>query len=190
MYVDEGGQKWHVCAFWKPSVLSRRAEVPGSEAELATVVFERPGEERVALTTSVHDWDTSDNLRKLFLCAAERREGRERRSGRDRRLEHVGVATDHRSGGERRSGEPRRSRDQALAYVFADENVTSRNTPAAFSREEAAEIRAVAMLGSHPVCPRCQDDLLVGPSVMRGEGTIRQLSCPTCARTVMVRGMM
>jgi hypothetical protein len=166
MYVDEGGQKWHVCAFWKPSVLSRRAEVPGSEAELATVVFERPGEERVALTTSVQDWDTNDNLRKLFLCAAERREGRERRSGRDRRLEHVGVATDHRSGGERRSGEPRRSRDQALA------------------------IRAVAMLGSHPVCPRCQDDLLVGPSVMRGEGTIRQLSCPTCARTVMVRGMM
>jgi len=189
MYVDESGQKWHVCAFWKPSVLSRRAEVPSSDAEMATVVFERPGEERVALTTSFHDWDSRENLRKLFLCAAERRERRERRAGVDRRLDYVAVLTDRRVGDERRLGEPRRRRDQSTAYLFTDRHEALRKTPAAFSKEEAAEIRANAVLGSHPVCPRCAEDLATGPLVAQGEATIRQLSCPKCLRTVMVRGM-
>lgn len=189
MYVDESGRKWHVCAFWKPSVLSRRAEVPGSDAEMATVVFERPGEERVALTTSFHDWNSTENLRKLFLCAAERREGRERRSGVERRLEYAAVATDRRTGVERRSAEPRR-RLGGVAGLFAGPDAMSRTTPAVFSKEETAEIRAFAMVGSHPVCPRCAADLLIGEPVMLGEGTVRQLSCPTCSRTVMVRGIL
>lgn len=190
MYVDESGRKWHVCAFWKPSVLSRRAEVPGSDAEMATVVFERPGEERVALTTSFHDWNSTENLRKLFLCAAERREGRERRAGVERRLDYAAVATNRRTGVERRSTEPRRRHDRGAGPLFADPDVMLRNTPAVFSQEEAAEIRAFAMVGSHPLCPRCGDDLLIGEPVMLGEGTVRQLSCPTCSRTVMVRGIL
>jgi hypothetical protein len=190
MYVDESGRKWHVCAFWKPSVLSRRAEVPGSDAEMATVVFERPGEERVALTTSFHDWNSTENLRKLFLCAAERREGRERRSGVERRLDYAAVATDRRTGVKRRSAEPRRWHDGAAGPQFADRDVMSRSTPAVFSKEETAEIRAFAMVGSRPVCPRCAADLLIGEPVMLGEGTVRQLSCPKCSRTVMVRGIL
>jgi len=178
-----------VCAFWKPSVLSRRAEVPSSDAEMATVVFERPGEERVALTTSFHDWDSSENLRKLFLCAAERRDRRDRRAGIDRRLDYVAVLTDRRGGAERRLGEPRRSRDRATGYFVPAGDLGHRRTPATFSKDEAAEIRALAMVGSHPVCPRCAEDLATGPLVTRGEGTIRQLSCPKCLRTVMVRGM-
>jgi hypothetical protein len=189
MYVDESGQKWHVCAFWKPSVLSRRAEAPSSDAEMATVVFERPGEERVALTMSFHDWDSRENLRKLFLCAAERRERRERRSGVDRRLDYVAVLTDRRVGDERRLGDPRRRHDRGAGYLFNEAGETFRKTPAEFSKEEASEIRAHAVVGSHPVCPRCAVDLMIGPLVVHGEATIRQLSCPKCLRTVMVRGM-
>ena len=36
IYVDDEGQKWHVCAFWQPRPLSRRAEHPGSGTEMAT----------------------------------------------------------------------------------------------------------------------------------------------------------
>jgi len=187
-YVDDQGNHWHVCAFWKPRVLARRAEDPTSDTDNATVVFERPGEERIATTPSVHGWDSRENLRKLFLAAVERRSGVDRRSGQERRQEVVARATDFRTGAERRSGDPRRRCDRRALQVGSD-GAKIKLTPATYSHEEAAQIRAMAMVGSRPICPRCDEDLCIGVSVMRDGDTIRQLSCPRCCRAVMVRGM-
>lgn len=183
-YMDDEGQKWHVCAFWQPRPLSRRAEHPESETEMATIVFERPGEERVATTHTIHGWDSQENLRELFFCAVERRSGKDRRSGEGRRCGAAEQTTDSRSGRERRSSEPRRRCDRGTL-----ESEDIRMTPASFSREEAAQIRAMAIVGSQPICPRCQRDLQLGPAVTKDGDTIRQLSCPKCARAVMARGM-
>ncbi len=183
-YVDDEGQKWHVCAFWQPRPLSRRAEHPGSETEMATIVFERPGEERVATTHSIHGWDSEESLRELFDCAVERRSGRDRRSGEERRSGAAEQTTDSRTGRERRSSEPRRRCDRGTSDA-AD----IRMTPATFSHEEAAQIRAMAIVGARPICPRCHRDLRLGPAVAKEGDTIHQLSCPRCARAVMVRGL-
>jgi hypothetical protein len=188
MYVDERGNHWHVCAFWKPRVLAHRAEDPASEADTATVVFERPGEERVATTPSIHGWDSKENLRKLFLTAVERRSGVDRRSGQERRVEAVARAADLRTGEERRSADPRRRCDRRALQVGSN-GAKIKLTPATYSREEAAQIRAMAMVGSRPICPRCEEDLCIGASVMRDGDAIRQLACPRCCRAVMVRGM-
>jgi hypothetical protein len=185
-YVDDEGQTWYACAFWKPRVLSRRAEVPAEDAEEATIVFERPGEERVATTTSLNDWDTPDKLRELFLCAADRRKGGDRRTGHDRRQDDIPPGTNQRSGTDRRCGVGRRLSDR---LVGATGEHKLRETPATYSREEAAQIRAMAIVGSRPICPRCGEDLEVGSRISRGEDAIRQLSCPKCFRAVMVRGM-
>ena len=183
-YVDDEGQKWHVCAFWQPRPLSRRAEHSGSETEIATIVFERPGEERVATTHSIHGWDSEESLRELFFCAVERRSGKDRRCGEERRSGVADQASDSRTGSERRASEPRRRCDRGTAEA---EDI--RMTPASFSPEEAAQIRAMAIVGSRPICPRCQRDLHLGPAVPKKGGSIRQLSCPRCARAVIVRGM-
>ena len=188
MYVDDQGKHWHVCAFWKPRVLAHRAEDPTSDADTATVVFERPGEERVATTPSIHGWDSEENLRKLFLGAVERRSGGDRRSGEERRVENILRATDFRSGEERRSADPRRRCDRR-ALQIGPNGERVKVTPATYSHAEAAQIRAMAMVGSRPICPRCDEDLCAGASVERDGETIRQLSCPRCCRAVMVKGM-
>jgi len=186
-YIDDAGQTWYVCAFWQPRVLSRRAETPGADAEEATIVFERPGEERVAITSLTRDWDTKDRLRELFLCASDRRERSDRRSGQERRVEDSPKDTNCRSGTERRSVVGRRLSDRLPKGEPGEHKL--RETPATYSREEASQIRAMAIMGSRPICPRCQEDLDVGAPVVRGDDAIRQLSCPMCFRAVMVRGM-
>ncbi len=62
------------------------------------------------------------------------------------------------------------------------------DTPAAYSREEARRIRHMVLdPGEWVVCPRCGDDLTVGQPVTHGEITIRNVLCPSCRRSVMVR---
>ncbi len=186
-YVDDEGRTWYVCAFWPPRVLSRRAEAPSAESEQATIVFERPGEERVATTSLIHGWDSEERLQELFLCAADRRQCSDRRSGQDRRIADPPKETNSRSGTDRRSGVGRRLSDRIPNGDSGEHKL--RETPATYSREEASQIRAMAIMGSRPICPRCDEDLDVGAPVVRGDDAIRQLSCPKCFRAVMVRGM-
>jgi hypothetical protein len=181
-YIDDQGNHWHVCAFWKPRVLARRAEDPVSDADKATIVFERPGQERVAITSSIHGWDSEESLRRLFCGAVERRSGADRRSGEERRE----FRTEDEE--ERRSGDPRRRCDRR-ALEDGGNGGKTKATPATYSHDEAAQIRAMVMVGSRPICPRCGEDLCLGPRVARDAAVIRQLSCPRCQRAVMVRGL-
>jgi hypothetical protein len=95
-FVDDESRKWQVCALRRSPVGSWLSEQDRYFAREITVVFERPGEERVALTSWSRDWHSEDNLRRLFARAVERR------SGRDRRVLDVSVLVDRRSGKDRR----------------------------------------------------------------------------------------
>lgn len=95
-FVDDEGRNWQVCAFRRSPIGAWMSEEDRYFAREITVVFERPGEERVALTSWSHHWDSEDNLRRLFPRAVERRKGK------DRRVLDVSVVTDRRSGKERR----------------------------------------------------------------------------------------
>jgi hypothetical protein len=96
VFVDDQGRKWHICMFRRSPVGAWASEQDRYFAREVTVVFERPGEERVALTAWRHDWDSEDNLRRLFPRAVERR------SGRDRRVASVAVTVERRSNQDRR----------------------------------------------------------------------------------------
>jgi hypothetical protein len=64
---------------------------------------------------------------------------------------------------------------------------TSHDTPAFYSREEVNEIRAaVRDPAQQPICPRCREQLTVGPRVMWAGEPIRELRCPSCNRCLMV----
>ena len=95
-FVDDESRKWRVRAFGRGQLGSWMSEEDRYFAREITVVFERSGETRVALTAWSRDWHSEDNLRRLFARAVERR------SGRDRRVLDVSVAVDRRSGKDRR----------------------------------------------------------------------------------------
>jgi hypothetical protein len=95
-FVDDDNREWQVCAFRRSPIGSWRSEQDRYFAREMTVVFERSGEARVALTSWSRDWHSDDNLRRLFARATERR------SGRDRRALNVSVVVDRRSGRDRR----------------------------------------------------------------------------------------
>jgi hypothetical protein len=64
---------------------------------------------------------------------------------------------------------------------------TSDDTPAFYSRKEVNEIRAAAGdPAQQPICPRCNEQLVVGPPVMWAGEPIRELRCPSCNRCLMV----
>ena len=64
-----------------------------------------------------------------------------------------------------------------------------RDTPVAYSRDEAVEIRAIVGDGSTPlVCPRCDGDLHIGHPIAGG-GTIHPvwgIRCQQCHRSTFV----
>ena len=95
------------------------------------------------------------------------------RRGADRRVASVPVAADRRIAGDRRERTDRR-----------------RDTPVVYSRDEAAGIRKMVLQDQRQlVCPRCGGSLTLGASVKRAEGSVREVRCSTCHRSVMFRGV-
>jgi len=72
--------------------------------------------------------------------------------------------------------------------------MASDDTPTVFSREEAKQIREMAMASEKPpICPRCDEALTIGPAVqhqVRGKRyTVRALTCPICRRLLSIKDM-
>jgi hypothetical protein len=70
----------------------------------------------------------------------------------------------------------------------------SGKTPASYSREEAAHIRARALNPDlEIICPRCGKTLEIGPAVFpidrRGGQVIRLLTCHACHRCLSIGDM-
>jgi hypothetical protein len=70
----------------------------------------------------------------------------------------------------------------------------SGKTPASYSREEAAHIRARALNPDlEIVCPRCGEALIIGPPLhqerRRGRHVIRLLTCHACHRCLSISDM-
>jgi len=69
----------------------------------------------------------------------------------------------------------------------------SGKTPASYSREEAAHIRARAMNPDlEDVCPRCGEALVIGLALQeprRGGHVIRLLTCQACHRCLSISDM-
>ena len=64
----------------------------------------------------------------------------------------------------------------------------SRNTPVTFSREEIAEIRVMLTTWEKPpICPRCENELLIGEPGEQPEGQI-YLICSACHRAAFISG--
>ena len=77
---------------------------------------------------------------------------------------------------ERRGGEDRR--------VLPDRR---RDTPAMFSPEETAQVRAqILEPGTETRCPRCGGSLTIGPTTTEGEETVREVRCSVCHRGVLL----
>ena len=96
VFVDDEGRKWNACVIRRSSVGAWRSKEAWDWSRKVSVVFERKGEERVAVTDWDDDWDSEQSLRQLFSRAGERRSGRDRRS-----LDGV-VPADRRGGPDRR----------------------------------------------------------------------------------------
>ena len=109
VFADSEGRKWHVCVFRRPSVGSWQRPDSDSASGTVTVVFERPGEERVAVTQWAMGLDSPDSLGRLFSVSADRRVARDRRAHGDRRVASAPVSSEHRSGTDRRTAERRRT---------------------------------------------------------------------------------
>jgi hypothetical protein len=110
---------------------------------------------------------------------AARRSG-ERRSGSERRVIDAPPMTDFRSGADRRTVERRRQLDRRQCPA---------DTPATYSRTEAAAIRAqVRECAETLVCPRCGGGLRVGSPIRAEQVTVTEVCCPACRRCLMLRG--
>jgi len=117
------------------------------------------------------------------LAATPRRSGRDRRAD-DRRSRLSAVETD------RRSGTDRRGRDRRAGTDRRRTPDRRRETPAAFSREEAGAILHLARTpGVRLDCPRCRGRLLLRPPVGSLPESIWQVRCLTCHRCVMIKNL-
>jgi hypothetical protein len=96
VFVDQEGRKWNACVFRRSSVGAWRSKEAWEWSRKVSVVFERKGEERVAITDWEDDWNSEESLRRLFSRAHERR------SGQDRRGLEGSVQSDRRAGADRR----------------------------------------------------------------------------------------
>jgi hypothetical protein len=77
---------------------------------MATVIFERPGEDRVTVAMTVDEWRTPAGLSKLFDRALERRGGEDRRTGQERRVVERTIPAERRRSDRRIAGERRKLR--------------------------------------------------------------------------------
>jgi len=65
--------------------------------------------------------------------------------------------------------------------------MSTHDTPATYTREEAVAIRAEALDGGSPICPRCNKPLILRTPVALDEVTVQEISCPMCHRCVILR---
>jgi len=93
----------------------------------------------------------------------------------------------------RRGPPPRRERIIAVALerrIGKDRRVLPdrrRDTPAMFSPEETAQVRAqILESGTEARCPRCGGSLTVGPTTTTGEESVREVRCSACHRGVLL----
>jgi hypothetical protein len=64
------------------------------------------------------------------------------------------------------------------------------HTPATYSAAEARSIReAFAQADARLMCPRCDEELSVSPTVVGHGGMLQEVSCPSCNRCVIMRGL-
>jgi hypothetical protein len=77
---------------------------------MATVIFERPGEDRVTVAMTVDEWRTPAGLSMLFARALERRGGEDRRTGQERRVVERTIPAERRRSDRRIAGERRKLR--------------------------------------------------------------------------------
>lgn len=78
--------------------------------------------------------------------------------------------------------------------MVSQEEWPSSNTPTVFSKEEAEQVRAMALDPDREVlCPRCDEALTVGPAVphlRQGKKfMIRAWACPVCHRCLSIKDM-
>jgi hypothetical protein len=96
VFVDDGGGHWNVSVFRRSSVGAWWSEQDWDSSHELAVLFERDGEERVAITDLEYDFDEPVGLERLFYRAADRRSDRDRRgSGRP-------MSAERRAGDDRR----------------------------------------------------------------------------------------
>lgn len=103
-FLDGDGRKWNVCVFRRSSVGAWWSEEDWDWSRKLVVVFERHGEERVAVTDTDHDLNAPGSLARLFAEAGERR------SGQDRRASPLVVPIERREEPDRRTGWDRTNR--------------------------------------------------------------------------------
>ncbi len=65
--------------------------------------------------------------------------------------------------------------------------MSTHDTPATYTREEAAAIREEALIGGTPICPRCNTPLTLRTPVALDEVVVQEVSCPECHRCVILR---
>ena len=123
--------------------------------------------------------DPDEGLRRFltdFRSHHERRSFDERRAA-DRRSGENTVEDERRCPEERRDSYDRRE-------MLLDRR---RSTPELFIREQIELIRH-ALLNSETsvACPRCEGDLLLGPSVQRGDKFTREVHCTGCRHRAVV----
>ena len=122
---------------------------------------------------------------------ADRRNQTERRSTPDRRqterrVQTIQVDEERRGVADQRAHKRRESIDRRSGHDRRTV-VDHRETPAPYSNDEVARIRAaLADATNRLACPRCNGDLTFGPSVGRGRQRVRELRCESCRRGLMI----
>jgi DNA-directed RNA polymerase subunit RPC12/RpoP len=106
----------------------------------------------------------------------------ERRSFEERRVEER-RASEKEADAERRSSEDRRD-----AYDRREMLLDRRRSSSEWFIREHAEFIREALLDSETevACPRCKGDLLLGPSVQKGDKLVRDVHCTVCRHRVLI----
>lgn len=123
--------------------------------------------------------DTEEGVKRFlkdFRSHTDRRSFEERRVG-DRRSGQSSVEDDRRDSDDRRDRYDRRE-------TLLDRR---RGTPEQFIREHVEWIRgAVRNTSMNVACPRCEGDLLLGPTIQRGELWVREVHCTSCRHHTII----
>ena len=111
-----------------------------------------------------------------FRSHVERRSFEERRSG-ERRSGEIEVDNERRTSDDRRDKYDRRE-------TLLDRR---RGTPEVFIREHIDAIRqALQQPDAEVACPRCEGELLLGPTIQRGEVWVREVHCIACRHRMVI----
>ena len=65
--------------------------------------------------------------------------------------------------------------------------MSTHDTPATFTREEAVAIHEEVLAGGSPICPRCDKPLTLRTPVALDVMMVQEVSCPMCHRCVIIR---